>query len=300
MKKINLKNKKLLIAAFAVIAFMLFSLIFISKSYIYEEKNYVVNRLNRDGKLKYINSKINLDHLKIVAHRGIYFDEPENTITAIKSSIKHNVDYAEIDVQETKDGEVVVMHDRNLRRLTGINITVDRLNYNQLKTLKVREPFKSNYKPEKIPTLQEVMKLTNNKGKLIIEIKDYHNTKELTKKVVNMIEQNNFQNQCMIQSMSYNVLKQVKDEDPKIITGYISSRKHERLPTENVDFYSVSEKVITAEMVTNIHASNKTIYAWTVNDVMNMDKMISLKVDGIITDKPSILLDIKNSKIHKI
>lgn len=300
IEKINLKNKKLLITSFSIIAFIIFSTVFISKSYIYEDKNYVVNRLNREGKLQNINSKMSLNNLKIIAHRGVCIDEPENTITSIKSSIKHNVDYAEIDVQQTKDGVIVLMHDRNLRRLTGINTTVDRLTYDQLKTLRVREPFKSHYKPEKIPTLQEVIKLTDHKRKLIIEIKDYSNTKELTKKVVSIIQENNFIDQCMVQSMSYSVIKQVKEENPKIITGYISSRRHERLPTVDVDFYSINEKNITEDMVKNIHAMNKTIYAWTVNDVMNMDKMIGLNVDGIITDKPTILLDIKKAKIHKI
>lgn len=300
MGKINLKSKNLLITVLTVIIFIIFSAVFISKSYIYQEKNYIVNRLNREGKLQNFNSKISLGHLKIIAHRGISKDEPENTITAIRSSIKYPVDYAEIDVQLTKDGVVVLMHDRNLRRLTGINTTVDRLTYDQLQTLRIREPFKAHYKAERIPTLQEVMKLTNNRRKLMIEIKDYHNTEELTTKVVNMIEQNNFVNQCMIQSTSYSVLKQVKEENPKIITGYIASRRYERLPTVDVDFYSLNEKSVTENLVKNIHAMNKNVYVWTVNDVINMDKMIGLNVDGIITDKSTILLDIKKAKIRSI
>lgn len=300
MRISKLKNKKSFIIFFTLAAMAVLFSVFIFNHTSSKDKNYDISRLNGEERLQYLNSKGDFSNLKIIAHRGVCNNEPENTIASIKSSINHNVDYAEIDVQETKDGVVVLMHDKNLKRLTGVNTTVNRLTYNQIENLKIHQWFKGKYGQEPIPTLDEVIKLSNNRRKLIIEIKPYAKTQDVTAKVVDIIEKNNFTDQCMIHSISYDVLKQVKEENPNIITGYISSRKGERLPTKDVDFYSVNEKFITENMVKSVHGVNKTIYAWTVNDVINMDRAINLKVDGIITDKPTILLDIKKAKIHKI
>lgn len=79
----------------------------------------------------------NNNNITVIAHRGIYFNEPENSLEAIEDSIKHKVDYAEIDVQETNDGVVVLMHDKNLRRLAGVNKTVDELSYNDIEKLNI-------------------------------------------------------------------------------------------------------------------------------------------------------------------
>lgn len=300
MKNLNFKTKKVMILCLAIAATLLFSTVFIFKSELYHNKTYAVNNLEREENAEYISNGNNLNSIKIISHRGVCTNEPENSITSIKSSINHQVDYAEIDVQETKDGVVVLMHDKNLMRLTGVNNTVNKLTYRQLKNLSIHQPFKSIYKDERIPTLYEVMKVAKNKRKLIIEIKPYGNTKDLTTKVVNMIEQNNLTKQCMIHSMSYNILLQVKKQDPDITTGYIVFKRGQTLPVNGVDFYSIDQHFITPNMVMNIHRLNKTIFAWTVDTPRDISRAMNLKVDGIITDKATILLNSKKEKIHKI
>jgi glycerophosphoryl diester phosphodiesterase len=299
MRKFNFKTKKVMIPCVSIVAIMLFSTAFIFKSELYQ-KAYAVNSLEKRENVEYLSTDVNLNSIKIVAHKGICNNEPENSISSIKSSINHKVDYAEIDVQETKDGVVVLMHDKNLRRLTGVNTTVDKLTYSQLRNLRIHQPFKSQYKDERIPTLNEVMAVANNKRKLIIEIKPYGNTRDITTKVVNMIDKNNFTKQCMVHSMSYNIILQVKEENPDITTGYIVFKRGQKLPIEGVDFYSVEQGLITPNMVENIHRLNKTIYAWTVDGPRDMKRVMKLNVDGIITDKPTILLDSKKTQVHKI
>lgn len=246
---------------------------------------------------KYLDNDLRTRKIKIIAHRATYFSEPENSLNAIRDSISHKVDYAEIDVQETKDGVVVLMHDKNLKRLTGLDSDVSNLSFNQIEKLNIASRYPSGHKKEKIPTLDEVIKRSKGRLKLIIEIKPYGDTNDLTKKVVAIIDKNKFVKQCMVHSMSYGILAKVKQLDPKIKTGYIVYRPMRNLAALNVDFYSVEQRIITKNLVMQIHKSHRNIYSWTVDKPNYMDKMLRLHVDGIITDKPSILMNAKKT-IH--
>ncbi|WP_026881443.1 glycerophosphodiester phosphodiesterase family protein [Clostridium akagii] len=248
---------------------------------------------------KYIND-IKLDKIKVIAHRGIYLNEPENSMDGINDSMIHRVDYAEIDVQQTNDGVVVLMHDKSLKRLTGLNKMVNQLDYNEVEKLNIGSYYSFKYRSEKIPTLNQVIKKCNGKIKLIIEIKPYGDTKTLTENVVNIIEKNKFQNQCMIHSLSYNILLYVKRLNPNITTGYIIHNPINNLTGLNVNFYSVQENAVTRNLVMQIHKSNKKIYVWTVDNKVYMNDMLKLNVDGIITDRPSILMNNKKAYIKKI
>jgi glycerophosphoryl diester phosphodiesterase len=252
------------------------------------------------GKKSYLNNTLEFQNVKVIAHRGQCFGEPENSLKAIQSSINCKVNYAEIDVQETKDGVVVLMHDRSLRRLTSLNKNVDQLTFNEIEKLNIETPFHKK-DVEKIPTLDEVIKKSNGKLKIIIEIKPYGNTEDLTNKVVKSIDDNNYVNQCKVHSVSYKILLDVKRLNPNIQTGYIVSRPMNNLGSLNVDFYSVQENVISKKMVSDIHRGNKEIYAWTVDRKVEMNNMLKLNVDGIISDKPQLLLNIKKeNRVYKV
>nr|WP_206154865.1 glycerophosphodiester phosphodiesterase family protein [Clostridium muellerianum] len=248
----------------------------------------------------FLKDTLEVENVKVIAHRAQCFAEPENSLKAIQSSINSKVNYAEIDVQETKDGVIVLMHDRNLRRLTGLNKNVDEVNFDEIEKLNIRAPFHKGG-VEKIPTLDEVIKKSNGKLKIIIEIKPYGNTEDLTNKVVKIIDDNNFVNQCKVHSVNYKILLDVKSLNPNIQTGYIVSRPMNNLDSLNVNFYSVQENAISRKMVSNIHRRNKEIYAWTVDRKMDINNMIKLNVDGIISDKPPLLLKMKKeNKVYKI
>lgn len=256
---------------------------------------------NKDkGNKSYLNSTLKFQNVKVIAHRGQCSGEPENSLKAIQSSIKYKVNYAEIDVQETEDGVVVLMHDRNLKRLTGLNKNVDQLTFNEIEKLNIEPPFHKKG-VERIPTLDEVIKKCNGKLDLIIEIKPYGNTKDLTNRVVKIIDDNNYVSQCKVHSVSYTILLDVKKLNHNIQTGYIISRPMNNLSLLNVNFYSIQENAINEKMVRDIHKVNKEIYAWTVDRKVDMNNMLKLNLDGIISDKPQMLLNIKKeNKIFKL
>lgn len=105
------------------------------------------------------------------AHRVSALVAPENTIAAFKETFITQAEYAEIDVQETKDGELILFHDSNFERVAGVNKNVWEVNYDEIKTYDVGSHFRSDFAGEKIPTLDEAMKYSKGKIKLLIEIK---------------------------------------------------------------------------------------------------------------------------------
>lgn len=248
-----------------------------------------------------VNDISNLEKIKIISHRAkCFIYQHENSMDGIKDSVSYKVNYAEIDVQETKDGVVILMHDKTLKTVTGLNKKINQLNYSEIKKLNTGALNLTGYISEKIPTLEQVVKYSKGKLNLIIHIKPYGDTIGLTKKVIHIIKENNLINHCIIQSSNYTILTNIKKLDPNINTSYITTNPCINLCSMNVNLYSIKENLVTKNLVENIHNSNKKIYVWTVNNETSMRKLINLGVDGIITDNPKLLINIKDFTIPSI
>ena len=115
----------------------------------------------------------------LIAHRGIHdnIDIPENTLQAFKKAIKNNISI-ELDVQLTKDNVLVVFHDDNLKRMTGINKNIKDITYYELKDIKL---LNTN---DTIPTFSEALNIINGKVLLDIEIKDTKKIKIICNKII--------------------------------------------------------------------------------------------------------------------
>ncbi|AWI03233.1 glycerophosphodiester phosphodiesterase family protein [Clostridium drakei] len=228
--------------------------------------------------------------VKIIAHRGSSRRAPENTVSSILCSVEDKADYAELDVQQTKDGVVVLMHDKNLKRVSKLNKNVEETNYKNIEELSVYGSNSKKFKDEKIPKLDEIVKKTKGKIKLDIEIKSYGNDVNLPEKVVKIIEDNNVVDSSMVCSFDYRVLQKVKKLNPKIQIGYITcSNSDDIFKLKDVDFYSVNNAKVNKELIDKVHRRNKKIHVWTVDNVKDMNKFIKMGVDGIITDYPEKL-----------
>lgn len=230
-----------------------------------------------------LNEKYNI---QITAHRGSSIKAPENSLSAIKYAIKDKADYAEIDVQETKDGKIVLLHDKSIKRVTGVDKNIWEVDYEELKNLDAGSWYSDKFKEEKIPLLEDVIKVSKNKIKLNIEIKTNGHEKNLVENVVKIIEKNNLVDKCVVTSITYNVLEQVEKINPQIKTGYIVYMSVGYISELDVDFYSIESSRVTPKIINNIHDKNKQIHVWTVNLDEDIAKFNTLKVDNIITDYP--------------
>lgn len=235
----------------------------------------------------------------VTAHRGDAVNAPDNTMSSLLGAIASKADYSELDVQETKDGVVVLTHDANLKNNTGVDKNIWELTFDEVQKLDVGSHFSPKFAGEKIPTLDSIIKAANKKIKLNIEIKLNGHDQKLEERVVKLIEDNNFVDQCVVTSLDYNALQKVKKLNPKIKVGYTVFVGMGDVTALNVDFLSVEEAVATPEFIEKVHKNNKMIYVWIINDPDKMEKFIDLQVNSIITDDSKELTRLIQDKKEK-
>ncbi len=238
----------------------------------------------RNGNLS---AKNTFGGITITSHRGYSDEAPENTLPALKLAIDSLADFVEIDVRQTKDGEIVLLHDANLYRTTGKNEYVWNMDYSDILKLDAGSGFARKYAGTKIPTLREALQLCKSKINLNIEIKEGKKDSDFVKNIMAIVDEMDMDEQCMFSSTSYKYLKEVKGCNMDIYTGYIVSAAYgDYFNDENIDFFSVNSSYLTQDSVNRAHSYGKGVYAWTVNDNVEMNRMKRIGIDGIITDAP--------------
>lgn len=249
--------------------------------------------------------------LEVTAHRGASLDYPENTISAFIGAKNLGADWIELDVQQTKDGKIIVFHDKNFKRITGVNANTWELTYEEVSKLNAADYFEgkdfiisdsatlqeTSNNHEKIPLLEEVINFAKENGiKLNIELKPTGHETDFEKKVIDIINELEFREECVITSQVYEVLERVKEYDKEIETVYVMSLAYGDIaPLEAADNFSIEATSVTKKLVKRIHKKGKKLYAWTVNTEENIRKMIDLNVDNIITDDVTLAKKIIDS-----
>ena len=229
----------------------------------------------------------------IIAHRGASRAAPENTLSAMKKAIEFGADYAECDVFQIKDGEIVLFHDEEMERTTGKPGMIWEYTLAELRELEVGSWFKEEFRGESIPTLREVIQSVKGKIKLNIEVKVSGEDPEIAQKVVDIIRSESITNECMVTSFEKPVIEKVKEIAPELITGFIFDEEH---PPDifdgNWEYVCCKRNIVDAEFVQRAKQKGKKVFVWTVNYPAEMKKLIGLGVDGIITDVPNVLKEI--------
>ena len=242
-------------------------------------------------------ANLNIEHtrkMEITAHRGASIKYPENTMAAFRGAKKLGADWIELDVQQTKDKQIVVSHDTNLSRVTGVNKDIIDMNYSEIKKLDAGSFFNKKFKGEKIPLLKEVLEFAKkNNIRLNIELKPTGKEKNFEKQVVDLIKEYNFEDRCVVTSQVYNVLKKIKKYDKDIKTVYVMSIAIGKITdAKYADAFSIEATNVTETQVSRVHNAGKELYAWTVNKEESINKMIDMNVDNIITDNIKLGVDL--------
>ena len=224
-------------------------------------------------------------YVEITAHRGGARTAPENTLAAFQQAIDEGADWVELDVQQTADGVLMVMHDANLKRTTGLDKNFWEVTYDEIKDLDNGSWFGPAFSGERVCTLEEALALCKDKIKMNIEVKpDGHGT-DLERKTVELINRYNMRDQVVVASISYDALVRVKKADPRMPTMYDMTLAYGYINyIECVDYFSVDDFFVTQQLVNDTRKAGKTIFAWTVNDPANMQRLISYGINGLVTD----------------
>lgn len=237
--------------------------------------------------------------VEVTAHRGYSAAYPENTIPAFKGAIQVGADWAELDVQQTADGEVIVMHDSNLKRTTGLDKEVWQVTWDEIKDLDNGSWFDKKYQTVRIPTLEEVLKVCRGKIHLNIEIKPSGHDKDLEKQVAKLLKKYHMRDTCVVSSLKYDSLRKIKQADDSIETAYITSVSYGNFTDlEYADGYSVESTLLSKSFVNKAQKAGKQIYVWTVNSEERLEKVVGMGIDNVITDDPVMAKELIYEQEH--
>ena len=228
------------------------------------------------------------DRTIIAAHRGGAADAPENTLAAIELAIVNGADFVEIDVQETADGVVVVIHDSDLKKVAGVDLKIWEATMEKLANIDIGSRFAPEFKDQRVPTLNQVLQLCRDRVRVIIELKYYGHTQSLEQKVVDLVELNGMESQIVVMSLKSEGLQKMKQIRPTWTCGLLTAKAIGNLTTTEFDFLAVSGKMATREFIRSAHDAGKEVYVWTINDALTMSQMIGCGADCLITDKPKL------------
>ncbi len=228
------------------------------------------------------------DQIEVVCHRAGGILAPENTLAGLREAISAHSGYAEIDVRQTADGVLVLSHDSSLKRITGINKDISDVTYQELQTYDAGRYFGAQFQGEKIPTLQEILSEAKGKIKLLIELKKGRKDEELIDKTLSLIHAEDMEEDCIIASLSLDILKAVEMKRPSIVTAYLVMMAYGDLLSlgTNVDILAIEPTFASKKLLRELKANGKKIFVWTVNKEETLSKAIKLPIDGIITDDP--------------
>jgi glycerophosphoryl diester phosphodiesterase len=225
--------------------------------------------------------------IAVTAHRGATSHSIENTVGAIEEAIGVGTQFAEIDVQMTKDDILVVTHDSDFSRLAGDARKVWDLTFAEIQKIPLTQTRSGETITGSIPTLDDVLIAAKGRIRLNIELKYYGDHQPaLAARVVDAVRANDMTDQVIIQSLHYEGLQEVKRIAPQIPIGYlfsVNAREPERL---EVDFLSVQIGRVTSSFVNGAHRRGRQVHVWTVDKTSDMQRMIQMGVDNLITNQP--------------
>lgn len=221
----------------------------------------------------------------ITSHRGAGSLEPENTLRAMRRAIALGVDQIETDVQLTRDGKLILMHDPTVDRTTNGTGKIAELTFAELRKLDAGLG-------EQIPTLEETLAVTQGKVILQIELKGPGTAQP----VVQTVEAMNAIDQVVLTSFKHEWLKEALDLNPRLHTGALWGR----LPADVVEkthqlglhALHIWHEWIDEQLVKDAHERGLLVRAWNTDKEEDMRRLIGLGVDAIGSDRPDTLLDV--------
>lgn len=233
--------------------------------------------------------------MEIYAHRGASAYAPENTMAAFELAGKMGADGMELDVQFTRDGKLIVLHDDRLDRTTGCKGLAMDHDFDEIRSLDAGSHFSKDFAGEKIPLLEEVLEyLMKTDMMLNIEIKTYppRYTKRLAEETLAAIRKYKAEERIWISSFDHRSLNDFNNLGSGIPMGilYSESMYH---PVDYLKAFGASAihpwyVALDRETVDFCHANGVETHVWTVNEPEDYRRMLEWGVDIVITNKPDI------------
>ncbi|GIX47706.1 MAG: glycerophosphoryl diester phosphodiesterase [Candidatus Tectimicrobiota bacterium] len=233
----------------------------------------------------------------VIAHRGAAGECPENTRAAFLRALALGVDMLECDVQCTRDGTVVVIHDARVDRTTDGRGAVAQLSWQELRRLDAGSWFAPAFRGERIPTLEEVLALAAGKARVNVEIK-VNGTQTprplLAQRVAEVIRRSGYGHGVVVSSFDAEVLAAFRDCCPEVALALLSRRCPREAPALlerlGAQALHLSKYGVSAGLLASLRAAGIPVRVFTVDKAREMRRLLGWGVDGIFTNHPARLL----------
>lgn len=237
----------------------------------------------------------------IIAHRGASHDAPENTLASIRLGWEQGADAVEIDVHQSRDGHIVVIHDATLRKTAGVDRRVESLTLAELQALEVGRWKHRRWEGERIPTLSEVLETMPRRGRLLVEIKCGVNC---LPRFVEAVRGSVTPAQRVVPiGFDLTTMQLVKWALPecevcwvagfsRTLQGWRPGAEHliEKAKGAGLDGLDVGVRgPVNAEFARKVHAAGLKLYIWTVDSPTRARRLAAAGVDGLTTNRPGWL-----------
>jgi glycerophosphoryl diester phosphodiesterase len=217
-----------------------------------------------------------------IGHRGAKAYAPENTLTSFKKALEIGVDAVELDVRKTKDNQLVVIHDADVKRTTDGEGLVSELTLKEIKGFSAEEG-------EKIPTLQESLDFLDKKVKVFVELKE----ESVEEQVLSIVHERGLEKNVVIVSFLEEALKKVRALDKEIETGLIYAKHKNPVKAAlelKANYLLALYRFTHTANVEKAHQNGLKIIVWTINKPQEVEEYAKKGVDGIASDNPDILI----------
>ncbi|HCI73590.1 MAG TPA: hypothetical protein DHV42_03510, partial [Lachnospiraceae bacterium] len=213
---------------------------------------------------------------KIIAHRGGGNEAAENTVAGLNAAYNAGAYGSEIDIQRTKDGAYVILHDGNFERVAGDSRKPEEMTLKQIRKLSAFG--------EPIPTFEEA--LSSCKGRLVLftELKGKTADKKMADDAVRIIKENNMEAECVLISLDYELIDYIETKYPEMQTGFLLFASFGATDRLHCDYLGLEEESVTENAISAAHDQGKKMLVWTPNEKSTQKHFLCSNADGLITD----------------
>jgi len=246
----------------------------------------------------------------IIAHRGASAAAPENTLSAFSKAVRMGADILELDVRQTKDSQLVIMHDEDVDRTTNGSGNIRDFSLDELRRLDAGSWFDPKFADERIPTLAQVFDSIPRPFTFLVEIKEGSGSSSgIESRVVNLVRERKIENRVILKSFDDAILDSLRRIAPEIPRLKIIVTQFSFLNIiieHGVNFGTIFDDSVqylqhhwfglSKDFVNEAHERGYGIFVWDVNDIERMKEFVLMGVDGIETDYPDLLASVIANK----
>ncbi len=227
--------------------------------------------------------------MDIVAHRGASNLAPENTLASISRAIELGARWVEVDVRTTVDGRLILMHDADVSRTTDGQGAVSSMSFREIRRLDAGGWFSEKYKGERVPTLDEALKLTKSRAGMCIEIKDADPAE-----VLSCVQEVRPLDDIWFFDFNHERIKTLLGADSHLKLLALISRPDqcEELSPEEFQGAGIPFSLMSKALLDDLRQRGIKTFVWTVDRPEDMKTVEQLGADFLITNKPELALSL--------